>query len=124
MLTENRTLLENVTTESPSSYLYSDKKKGAGYHLNNDGVHTVSIVVNAFLGDIIIQGTLSEYPSTDDADWVDVVNFAGDSTYYNQPNNNDAVDYDQSYTFTGKFVWVRVKYRLENGTIREIRYNY
>ena len=123
MLTENRTLLENVNAVTTSAQ-YSDKKKGAGYHLNNDGVHTVSIVVNAFLGDITIQGTLEQYPSTDDTDWVNVTTFAGDSTLYNQPNNDDSVDYDFSNTFTGKFVWIRAKYELQNGTIREIRYNY
>lgn len=124
MLNESKTLLENVSTENPSTYLYSEKQIGAGYHTKNDGVHTVYTIVNAFLGDIIIQGTLEQYPSTDDTDWVDITTFGGDSTLYNQPNNTDVVDYDFSDTFTGKFIWIRVKYRLENGTIREIRYNY
>lgn len=121
MLEESRTLLENITAITTASY--SDKMKGAGYYKNGDGVHTVHYVVNAFLGDITIQGTLSQYPSDNDDDWVEVDTFAGDSTLYNQPNNNDAVDYDYSTTFTGKFVWIRVKYSLENGTIRQIRYN-
>lgn len=244
MLTESRLILENITAETGSSYAYSDKKKGAGYHKNGDGIHTIHYAVNSFLGDIIVQGTLEQYPSNTaasftvtqtfvvtsvanpgtpppnniyqidgvnypvlnlvrggvytfdqsdasnvnhqiafkdstgasyttnvvttgtlgqpgaktvltiannapsnlryycvshgngmgntinvtgndpDADWVDVVTFAGDSTLYNQPNNDDRVDYDFSQTFTGKFVWIRVKYKLENGTIREIRYNY
>jgi len=123
MLIENRTLLENISAVTTTAQ-YSDKKKGAGYHLNNDGVHTVSMIVNAFLGDITIQGTLSQYPSDNDDDWVDVLTFAGDSTLYNQPNNDDSIDYDLSDTFTGKFIWIRAKYEVENGTIREIRYNY
>jgi len=123
MLIENRTLLENISAVTTTAQ-YSDKNKGAGYHLNNDGVHTVSMIVNAFLGDITIQGTLSQYPSDNDDDWVDVLTFAGDSTLYNQPNNDDSIDYDLSDTFTGKFIWIRAKYELENGTIREIRYNY
>jgi hypothetical protein len=122
MLTESRLILENITTES-NSYSYSDKKKGAGYHKNGDGIHTIHYAVNAFLGDIIVQGTLEQYPSDTDADWVDVTTFAGDSVLYNAVGAN-AVDYDFSQTFTGKFVWIRVKYKLENGTIREIRYNY
>ena len=124
MINESKTLLENISTETPSTYLYSDKQIGAGYHSKNDGVHTVNYTVNAFLGEIIIQATLEQYPSEDDTDWVDVNTFAGDSTYYNQPNNADSVDYDQAATFTGKYVWIRAKYLLENGTIREIRYNY
>lgn len=123
MINQSRTLLENFNTVSTTAQ-YTDKKIGAGYHKNGDGVHTVYVIVNAFLGDITIQGTLEQYPSSDDSDWVDVTTFAGDSTFYNQPNNNDAVDYDFSETFTGKFVWIRAKYTLENGTIREIRYNY
>lgn len=123
MLNETRILLENINTITATAQ-YGAKKKGSGYHSNGDGVHTVQGIVNAFLGDIIIQATLEQYPSEDDTDWVDVITFAGDSTLYNQPNNNDSIDYDFSDTFTGKFVWIRVKYELQNGTIREIRYNY
>jgi hypothetical protein len=123
MINQSRTLLENITSISTTAQ-YGDRKIGAGYYRNGDGVHTAYIVVNAFLGDIVIQGTLEQYPSSDDADWVDVVTFAGDSTLYNQPNNDDSVDYDRNDTFTGKFVWIRAKYTLQNGTIREIRYNY
>jgi len=123
MINESKTLLENVSTVT-STAQYGAKKIGGGYYKNGDGVHTVYTIVNAFLGDITIQGTLEQYPSTDDTDWVDITTFAGDSTLYNQPNNNDAVDYDFSDTFTGKFVWLRAKYELQNGTIREIRYNY
>jgi len=123
MINGTNILLQDIDTTS-SSAQYSDKKIGAGYYKNSDGVHTLYTVVNAFLGSITIQGTLEQYPSDDDTDWVDVNTFAGDSTYYNQPNNNDAVDYDVSSTFTGKFVWVRAKYELQNGTIREVRYNY
>ena len=123
MLNESKTLLENISTVTTTAQ-YSNKKIGAGYYKNGDGVHTVYTIVNAFLGDITIQGTLEQYPSDDDTDWVDITSFAGDSTLYNQPNNNDAVDYDFSATFTGKFVWIRAKYELQNGTIREIRYNH
>lgn len=115
---ENQILLENVNTIT-SSTIYSAKKKGAGYHANNDGLHTVVFQVNAYLGDIKIQGTLAPYP--DDDDWVDVVNFAGDSTFYGA---EDSVDYIKTVNFTGKFVWLRASYTLQNGTIRQIRYNY
>ena len=123
MMNESKILLENITSVNASAQ-YSKKKIGGGYYKNGDGVHTVYTVVNAFLGDITIQGTLEQYPSSDDSDWVDVTSFAGDSTLYNQPNNDDSVDYDFSNTFTGKFIWIRAKYELQNGTIREIRYNY
>ena len=121
MLEESRTILENINTVTAAAY--SDKKKGAGYHKNGNGVHTVSYVVNAFLGSITMQGTLAQYPSDNDDDWVEIDSFAGDSTLYNSPGG-DTIDYTYSNTFTGKFVWIRAKYTLQNGTIREIRYNY
>jgi hypothetical protein len=123
MINGTNILLQNIDSTA-SSAQYSEKKIGGGYYKNGDGVHTLYTVVNAFLGSITIQGTLEQYPSDDDTDWVEVNTFAGDSTYYNQPNNTDAVDYDVSSTFTGKFVWIRAKYELQNGTIREVRYNY
>lgn len=123
MINGTNILLQNIDSTS-SSAQYSEKKIGGGYYKNGDGVHTLYTVVNAFLGSITIQGTLEQYPSDDDTDWVEVNTFAGDSTYYNQPNNTDAVDYDVSNTFTGKFVWIRAKYELQNGAIREVRYNY
>ena len=123
MINGTNILLQNIDSTS-SSAQYSKKKIGGGYYKNGDGIHTLYTVVNAFLGSITIQGTLEQYPSDDDTDWVQVNTFAGDSTYYNQPNNADAVDYDVSSTFTGKFVWIRAKYELQNGTIREVRYNY
>jgi hypothetical protein len=130
MINQSRTLLENITVETGNSqtgffYAYGDKKIGAGYYRNGDGIHTIHYTVNSFVGEIIVQGTLEQYPSNADADWVDVITFAGDSTLYNQfPNPIETDSYDDSKTFTGKFVWIRVKYKLENGTIREIRYNY
>jgi len=123
MINGTNILLQNIDSTS-SSAQYSEKKIGGGYYKNGDGIHTLYTVVNAFLGSITIQGTLEQYPSDDDTDWVQVNTFAGDSTYYNQPNSSDDVDYDVSNTFTGKFVWIRAKYELQNGTIREVRYNY
>ena len=114
-------LLSDINTESSiSTYSYSDKQKGAGYHRGDNGVHTVNYSVNAFLGDIIIQGTLEQYPSDDDTDWINATTFAGDSSFY---GNTDSTDYQASQTFTGKYVWIRAKYLLQNGTIRQVRYN-
>ena len=92
MLEESRIILENKNTVTSAAY--SDKKKGAGYHKNGNGIHTVHYIVNAFLGSITIQGTLAQYPSDNDDDWVEVDTFAGDSTLYNQPSNDDCVDYE------------------------------
>ncbi len=119
MSTESIVLVSNITAESNNSgYVYSNKNKGAGYNKNGDGVHTVVYVVDDFIGSIKMQGTLELYPG--DNDWVDIVNtergLAGDSTTW--------VNDTYTASFTGKFVWIRAAYNLQNGTIVEIRYNH
>ena len=119
MSTESITLLSNISQEAvsgDSSFVYSGKQKGAGYHKYNDGVHTVVYNFNQFVGTVKIQANLELYPG--DSDWFDVVGteVGGDSTVINSSPT--------SYTFTGKFVWIRAAYNLQNGTITEIRYNY
>lgn len=119
MSTESITLLSNISQEvapGDSTFVYSGKQKGAGYHKYNDGVHTVVYNFNQFVGTVKIQATLALYPG--DNDWFDVAGteVGGDSTVINSSAT--------SYTFTGKFVWIRAAYNLQNGTITEIRYNY
>ena len=117
MSTESITLLENTFTESTNSdFSYGEKKKGAGYHKNSDGVHTVVYQFNNFIGDVKIQGTLALYPG--EADWVDI---SGTDIAV---SDSSALNNDETRTFTGKFVWIRAAYNLQNGTITEIRYNH
>lgn len=116
MSTENYILVSNISTESTdSSYAYSSKNKGAGYNKNNDGVHTVVYSLDSFVGTIKMQGTLELYPG--DSDWVDIsgTELGGDSSVFSS---------SQSRTFTGKFLWIRAAYNLQNGTISQIRYNF
>lgn len=116
MSTENHIILSDVSAESvDSSYVYSSKNKGAGYNKNGDGVHTVVYALDRFVGTIKMQGTLELYPG--EYDWVDVAGteLGGDSSVFNTAQNR---------TFTGKFVWIRAAYNLQNGTINQIRYNF
>ena len=116
-------LLENVTVVSsygrdynPSldadTYFYSDKGRGAGYYKNDNGLQTVLFHTESFVGVIKIQATLDLYPG--DNDWFDVhtETFALDSS-----NSN------RSATITGKFVFIRAAYHIENGEIVDVRYN-
>lgn len=119
MSIESYILLENITTEAVNSgYLFSSKNKGAGYNKNDDGIHTVVYVVDNFIGSIKMQGTLELYPG--DNDWFDIYGteqgIAADSTTW--ANNT------YTSTFTGKFIWIRAAYNLQNGTIVEVRYNH
>jgi len=92
----------------------SDKQKGDGYYNLGDGLHTVVILVDAFKGTVKIQATLAIDPA--ETDWFDVYEYGGDSSVW----TNTA--YYQN--ITGNFVWLRAAGTLEEGTIREIRYNH
>lgn len=120
---ETLNLLENVTVQSaygrnynPGSdaetVFYSVKNRGAGYYKNGDGIHTVLFHTEGFEGSITIQATLELHPV--DNDWFDVVTetFALDSS--NSLRSN---------TITGKFLFIRAAYHIENGEIITVRYN-
>jgi hypothetical protein len=100
----------------------TNKEKGAGYHFQNDNLHTFTITFSNWTGELKFQGTLQLYPTTDNTDWV----FLKDS------NDNDIIigdgstDYDSSVIMNseGKFVWIRAVGRTDSGEITEIRYVY
>jgi hypothetical protein len=92
----------------------SEKQKGDGYYNLGDGLHTVVFLVDAFKGTITLQATLAIDPS--DSDWFTVYELGGDSTVFTESA------YYQN--ISGNFVWLRAVGTLEEGTIREIRYNH
>lgn len=114
---ESFILAANITAEADdSSYIYTDKQQGSGYHRKFDAVHTVVYTLNQFAGSVKLQGTLELYPV--EVDWFDIdgTEIGGDST---------AVDSAaKSITFVGNFVWIRAAYNVQNGSVVEIRYNH
>lgn len=119
MSIESHILLSNISQEAipgDTTFNYSDKQKGAGYHKYNDGVHTVQYSFDNFAGTVKIQATLELYPGNND--WFDVegTEIGGDSTIIASATT--------TVTFTGKFTWIRAAYNVQDGTITEIRYNY
>jgi hypothetical protein len=118
MSMENLVLVSNYSDDSqPSMEVYSNKQKGAGHHTLNTGVHTAFFQLDNFVGSIKLQATLALYPG--DNDWFDIV--------YDDASNsllNTSLDGVEICTFTGKFVWIRAAYTLEQGAITEIRYTY
>ena len=117
MAIENTILLTTTGTES-TEYQYSNKQKGAGYYRRDYPLHTVVFQFDNFKGSVKIQATLALYPSNDD--WFDV--------QYDNGDTLEAVDSTPLITttsrnFTGNFIWIRVAYQLEEGTITEIRYS-
>lgn len=121
MSNETRVLLSNAADDSQyPNEQYSEKSIAAGYYKNNNGVHTAVFEFDNFKGSIKIQATLELYPG--DADWFDVVYDSADvvlTAIDSTPITNNA-----ACTFTGKFVFIRAVYQLEEGTILEIRYSY
>ena len=113
------TILLPTTT---SGDFNSVNQKGAGYHTQNDGVHTFSISFKSWSGELKIQGTLALYPSTDDSDWVTLKDTAGNLVIFGDGSS----DYDDTYSATaiGRFVWVRATGTTTDGEITQIRYNY
>ena len=117
MSRESIVLISNYSDDShPLSDTYSDKQKGAGYHKYGDGVHTVVYELENFKGSIRMQATLALYPTI--SDWFDIDSTAigGDSTAITAAT--------KTFTFTGRYVWIRAAFVLEEGTITRIRYNY
>jgi hypothetical protein len=115
-------LVNQTTTVSNnlSQYTYSAKQKGDGYDNVGDGKHTVVFLFDNFKGAVKMQATLAIDPT--EADWFDV-------TYDLNPSDLTALDSTPLVTaeyrnFTGNFTWIRAGYILQQGTIREIRYNH
>lgn len=121
MTTESFVLLDSTSAESEdlSTYSYSEKQKGAGYNGRPNPVHTVLFQLNQFKGSIKIQGTLEMYPG--DSDWVDI---DYDSGSVLELLDSTAMTTDETRNFTGNWLWIRVAYILEQGTIVGIRYNF
>lgn len=125
MATESIILLSATSTEtwdgtSGISYVFTDKFKGAGYHRKNGGLHTAIFELDNFKGSIKLQGSLELYPG--DNDWTDI-------SFDNSAENLESLDSTPLVTneirnFTGNFVWIRLAYRLIEGTITQVRYNY
>jgi len=116
MIYETIVLLENISTENPSTvtFAYSDRQKGAGYHNLADNTHTAIYQFNNFKGTVKMQGTLEQFPG--DADWADIVDttVGGDSSSLNN---------DYTLSFSGNYVWIRTAYNLQDGVITSVRYN-
>jgi hypothetical protein len=106
-------LAENI--DSIGLDQFSDKNKGASYHLRQGGSHTFVYVTENFIGSINLQGTLESYPG--DSDWVDILD-----TDFLSSNIDSSIS--TSGNFIGNFVWIRAKYTINSGKILQIRYNY
>ena len=121
MSNQTRVLLASTADNSKFPVeQYSAKSPAAGYYKNGNGVHTMTFELNNFKGSIKVQATLDLNPGVND--WVDVILDSSDTVL--TAIDSTPITSNAACTFTGKFVFIRVAYQLEQGTITEVRYNH
>jgi hypothetical protein len=129
MSNETNILTQNISQESidPSTFSYTDKNLGSGYHNKRFANYTATYSVNSFIGTIKLQASLEIYPG--ESSWFDITGteVGGDSTMLGgvslTPTDSTSIE-NISINFIGNFVWIRAAYNIQNGSIVEIRYNY
>jgi hypothetical protein len=116
MSIENTVILENLSAAAENAT--TDKFVGAGYYRKAAGFQTFQFILDEFKGRIRVQGTLELYPGEES--WVDL-----------EFLNGSVIDSVDSSTFSGSLIrniqgnwlWIRLKYTLEEGIITQVRYN-
>ena len=131
-MSDTVTLLSTSTHTAGTQTLQSEKVKGDAYFGQTDGLHTIVVHLNDFIGQIVIQGSLETTPGNND--WFDVqlsdgefaVDVSGKITsvsveslvYINAETSRKA------YNATGNFVWLRANItNWTAGTITSIEMN-
>ena len=115
-----------------SATLQSDTVKGDGYYGMSDGLHTIMIDLNGFIGTIKIQGSLAQEPT--ETDWFMIELDRGavslDTTGKASALVETSLTYIsaetsiKSYNATGNFVWIRADMsEWSAGTISRIELN-
>tara|TARA_B100000035_G_scaffold286936_1_gene271589 strand:- start:422 stop:817 length:396 start_codon:yes stop_codon:yes gene_type:complete len=124
--------LLSTSTYSNSATLQSDKAQGDAYFGASDGLHTIAIQLNDFIGTIKIQGSLATDPQ--ETDWFDISLSSGATGVDTTGKIADALVTSlpytlaetsmKSYNATGNFVWLRVDVsNWTGGTISRIEMN-
>jgi len=133
-MAQSETILTENTHLGDSSIqtVTGEKYKGDGYYGRSDGLHTVQIDVNSFLGNIEMQGTLAVNPTEDD--WFTVRLGSGqtiDTTGKLVSATTSKLEYtdnktsSDTYNFTGNYVWIRILVtNWTDGTVNSIRLNH
>lgn len=107
----NRRSVVIMSHTNDAMNMFSDVVKGDSYYGYSDGLHTVQVTYNQFVGRLRIQATLSLEPNEDD--WFDVkptdtLGRRFNSLKYVQFNSNDPGLGSEAYTFQGNFTFIRV----------------
>ena len=101
-----------LTNQSSLSYS-GDAVKADGYYGKTDGVHTVSVTVNNFVGRIHIEASLATTPTA--ADWFPIYLTSGNSfkqypvTAVPSGVNNLGDTATEAWTFRANILWIRAR---------------
>ncbi len=90
---------------------FSTEAKADSYYGYTDGLHTLQVTYDQFVGRLRVQATLSLNPTA--TDWFDILPTSTAGTAFNpagfvQFNANDPADRSEAYTFQGNFTFIRV----------------
>lgn len=131
----SQTILPTITHkgDNVAQVEISEKFAGDGFFSRADGLHTIQVSLNGFIGTIQMQGTLSVDPNEDDwfavALGTDIISV--DTTGALKKENITNITYIEStsnvksYNFTGNYIWVRAKITdWTGGTINSIKFNH
>jgi hypothetical protein len=117
--TTNSVQIVYLNTASTTLTYVSNKIKGDGYFGSGDGVHTVMYTASpTFIGTMTTQATLALEPVQ--TDWFDVT---GTSVSYRSTDSRSTSTVN-CFNFTGNFVWVRGKVRINDGIVQSILLNH
>ena len=125
-------LLTTSTHTSGTQTLVGEKVKGDAYFGQTDGLHTIVVDLNDFIGKVVIQGSLESTPG--DNDWFDIqlsdgdfqVDVSGKVTRSSVESlvYTSAETSSKPYNATGNFVWLRANVTdWTAGTITSIEMN-
>ena len=90
---------------------FSAQTQADSYYGYTDGLHTLQVTYDQFVGRLRVQATLSLTPTA--TDWFDLVPTSTAGRAFNpagyvQFNANDPADQSEAYTFRGNFTFIRV----------------
>jgi len=107
----NRRSINMLSATSTTMNQYSTEVKGDSYYGYSDGLHSVQVIYEQFVGRVRIQATLAISPES--TDWFDLIPTTTAGTEFNsggyvQFNSNNPANLAECYTFTGNYTFVRV----------------
>ena len=106
----NRRSVTIMSSSGDEMNKYSDNVKGDSYYGYTDGLHTLQVTYNQYIGRFRIQATLSLDPQDDD--WFDIIpsqttGGAFNTAGYIQFNSDSPASGSEAYTFQGNYTYIR-----------------